>query len=173
MNWVAVPVDPTEVTAEALYELGDKHRLVPENADLAIEHFRAMSSRCAMLRVDEEETGKEIAVVLFSDIVDGESATVDLVPRSEYFSPVDRRGNPIENPCYEKIKDALQPIFVKLIEGRDLRRLTAMVPKSRSRTFKALRECGFRKEGVMRQAIKLKGRDPEDLVIMGMLKAKE
>jgi len=25
----------------------------------------------------------------------------------------------------------------------------------------------------MRQAIKLKGRDPEDLVIMGMLKAKE
>ena len=171
MNWTAVPVAPEKVTAEALYELGHKHRLVPENTDLAIEYFRSMSQNCAMVKITDGD--QEIATVIFSDIMDGETAMVDLVPNAKYFSPVDEKGSQIENPCYEQTREVLKPILDKLMGARDLRRITSMIPKSRSRTMKALRECGFKKEGVMRKGVQLKGHQPEDLVIMGMLRAKE
>jgi hypothetical protein len=173
MTWVAVPVSPDEVTAESLYDLGRKHRLVPENTPLAMGHYQSMVGACAVIRVKDEETDTVVAHLIVSDIVDGESATVDLILVSKLFSPVDKNGNRNAEPFMEKISFALTPVFEKLIEGRGLRRLTSVVPKTYSRAFKALRECGFKKEGVMRNAVKFRGKDAEDLVIMGMLAVKE
>jgi len=172
MTWSAIAVPQEEITAEMLFELSKKHRLVQEDAELAVDRLVAISPGCIVFEIKDEEE-RVIATAIISDIRDGESADVDLVPVTKYFSPVGKDGQPNGTQCNELVRDALQPIFLRLLEGRGLRRLTAMIPKSRSRTFKALRECGFRKEGVMRDAIQLKGQGPEDVVIMGMLAPKE
>lgn len=172
MTWVAAPVPPEEVTAEYLFDLGKRHRLLPENTSLAVAHFKSLSGSCAVIKVKDSRTNDEIATTIISDIVDGESAQVDFIPVAKYYAPIDKAGNRNEDPFLEKTSAALTPVFERLMKGRNLRRLTATVPKSRSRAFKALRECGFNKEGVMRRAVKFSGREAEDLVIMGML-AKE
>jgi len=173
MTWVAVPVSPDEVTAEFLYELGNKHRVVPENTTLAIENYRAVAGNCAVIQVVDEETKETIAHLIVSDIVDGESAVVDFVPVGKFFSPIGKDGGKNTDPFMEKISTALTPIFKSLLSGRGLRRLSAVIPKTHTRAAKALRECGFRKEGVMRDAVKFRGKGVEDLVMMGMLADKE
>lgn len=173
MTWIAVPVSPEDVTAESLYAIGLKHRLVPENTTLALDNYESMATSCALILLKDEGTDSKIASVIISDIVDGEAASVDLIPVSKYFSPVDKNGDRNEEPVMENAASALSPVFKKLIDKRRLRRLTAMVPKTHSRAAKILRECGFRKEGVMRDAVKFRGKDAEDLVIMGMLPYKE
>lgn len=174
MTWTAVAVKPEDVTAEFLYELSEKHRLIPENLTAAIEYYQAICHSCAVIQVIDGDDSEIVADVIISDIADGDSAQIDMVPRPKYFAPILPDGSRNPDPYQQKIEDALAPVFTKLITGRNLRRLTAMVPKSRSRTFKALKACGFKKEGVMRQAVKFKGRtEAEDLVIMGMLPEKE
>ena len=173
MTWIAVPVPPEEVTAEVLYALGRKHRLVPENTSMAIDHYLAMAGECAMIIVKDEDTGTKIAHLIISDIMDGESATVDFIPVSKFFSPIGKDGNKNTEPFMEKISVALAPVFKKLLAGRGLRRLTSVLPKTHTRAAKALRECGFKKEGVMRNAVKFRDQEAEDLLIMGMLADKE
>lgn len=171
--WTAVPVSPEEVTAESLFELAKRHRLIPENINDAVDYYRNVSENCALIHIKDEETGDKVGDLIISDIVDGNSAQVDFIPQPKFFSPILKDGSPNPVKFLDMIDGALSPVFNKLIEGRQLRRLTAMVPKSRSRTFKALRASGFKKEGVMRDAIKFSGEDCQDLVIMGMLPAKE
>ena len=173
MTWIVVPVPPEEVTAETLFELSKKHRLVPENMERALSRYANISSSCAVIEVEDSRDGTKIATLIISSIVDGEDAQVDLIPVSKFFSPVGKDGNKNEDPFLEKIEAALGPVFRRLIKGRELRRLTAMLPKTHSRAFKILRECGFKKEGVMRDAVKFNGKEIEDIVIMGMLADKE
>lgn len=173
MMWIAVPVPPAEVTAESLFDLAKRHRLVPENITEAVDYYRTICGSCALIHVMVEGTDDKVGDLIISDIVDGTSAQVDFIPQPKYFSPILKDGSQNPEKFLDLIDDAMNPVFNKLIKGRNLRRLTAMVPKSRSRTFKALRACGFKKEGVMRDAIKFAGEDSQDLVIMGMLPAKE
>ena len=90
-----------------------------------------------------------------------------------FFAPVSPGGEKNDDPYLDKIRDVLTPVLSRLLSGRRLRRVTSMVPKSRSRTFRALLACGFKKEGQMRRAVKFAGRDAEDVVIMGLLPEKE
>ena len=144
-----------------------------ENVDLALWYVTSIYKNGAFIKVVESDDDTEIATLIISNIIDGEEADVDLIPVSKFFSPIGKDGNKNTDPFMDWIKDAIGDIFVKLIEGRELRRLTAMIPSSRSRTAKILRECGFRKEGVKRDAVKFTGNEPEDVVIMGMLPTKE
>ena len=173
MTWIAVPVPREEVTAESLFELAKKHRLIPENVADAVDYYRDISGACALIQIEVEETGENVGSLIVSDIRDGESASVDFIPRPQFFSPVLKDGSRNTDDFLGTAEAVMRPVFEKLMKGRNLYRLTATVPKSRSRTFKALRACGFKKEGVMRDAIKFSSRDVEDLVIMGMLPAKE
>lgn len=173
MSWKAVPVPPSEVTAEMLFELAKKHRLIPENLLDAVDYYNAVSTDCALIEIKDEETGDSVGSLIISEIRDGESASVDFIPVPSFFSPVLKDGSPNPAKFLDMANDVMGEVFRKLLVGRNLRRLTSMVPTSRSRTFKALRACGFKKEGVMRDAIKFSGKPAEDLVIMGMLPTKE
>ena len=173
MTWVAVPVPPVEVTAEYLFDLLKKHRLVFENTDLTLAKCWSISNSGKVILVKDSRGGEEIGTVIVSGIVDGEDGEIDFIPISKKFAPIGKDGSRNEEPVMEKLEAVLSPIFRKLIKGRNLRRLSASVPKSRSRAFKALRECGFRKEGVKRNAVKFVGVDAEDVVNMGMLADKE
>jgi RimJ/RimL family protein N-acetyltransferase len=173
MSWIAVPVPHEEVTAESLFDLAKKHRLIPENVVDAVDYYRGISACCALIQIEVEGTGENVGSLIVSDIRDGDSAQIDFIPRPQFFSPVLKDGSRNEEDFLGMFDSAVRPVFDKLLAGRDLHRLTAMVPKSRSRTVKALKACGFRKEGVMRDAIKFSSKDVEDLVVMGMLPSKE
>ena len=165
MTWIAVPVSPREVTATSLFDISKQHRLLPDDVSLAIDYFKSVCDNCAVIRVVDEESEEEIGVLIITSIVDGNTADVDFIPHPQFFSP--------DANYREDISAALSPVFAKLMEGRGLRRLTSMVPKSRSRTKHALIACGFKKEGVMRNAVKFAKRDAEDVVILGMIPEKE
>lgn len=173
MTWEAVAVNPAKITPEFLFDIGRKHKLIPERIVSAIDYYRAIAPTCVVIEVVDTETKDSVADIIISDIIDGESASVDFIPVARFFAPVHQDGSKNEDHFHERLNEAIGPIFRKLLSGRDLRRLTAMVPKSRSRTYKALIACGFRKEGQMRDAIKFRGQEAEDLVILGLLPAKE
>lgn len=163
MTWTAAPVDESLVTAEYLYDLSKRHRLVPENVVDALSYYERVARGCRVIII--KEGPEKVGELLITDIVPGESAVVDFVPKPKYFAAGE--------PFAEEVERVMTPIMKRLIEHHKLARLTAMVPKSRSRTCKALTACGFKKEGVMRRAIKLQRQDRQDLVIMGMLSEKE
>jgi len=165
MSWITVPVSPEEVTSERLFKMARRHRLIPDNVVDAVDYYNGISGSCAMIDIRTEDDDELVGVIIVSEIVDGESAMVDLIPQPQFFTA--------DQPFADEMRESIGPMFEKLIDGRNLRRLTAMVPKTRSRTFKALRASGFQKEGVMRKAIKFQGSKPEDVVIMGMMASKE
>ncbi len=173
MTWEAIPVPRDKVTAEFLYEIGKRHHLLPERVESAIDYYRAIAPSCIVFRVIDRQTKDYVAELIISEIVDGEAASVDFIPVPKFFSPINPDGTQNADPFHDRLNDALSPVLGRLIEGRRLRRLTAMVPHSRSRTCKALQACGFKREGKMRNAIKFRGHAPEDLVIMGLLTVKE
>lgn len=163
--WTANPVAPSEVTAQYLYDIGKRHRLIPDNVSDAVGYYRGMADCCAVLKIESDD-GDMIADLIIMDIVDGVSAEMTLIPRPQYFAP----GEDFS----DLIQGAITPVTEKLFEARSLRRISAFIPKTRSRTAQALRACGFNKEGVMRDAIKFVGKDEaEDMVIMGLLPNKE
>ena len=173
MTWQAVPVPREKVTAEFLYEIGKRHHLLPERIESAIDYYRAIAPSCIVFRVMDAQTKEYVAEVIISEIVDGESASVDFIPVPKFFAPINPDGTKNDDGFHDRLTEALSPVLGRLLEGRNLRRLTAMVPSSRSRTYKALQACGFKREGKMRQAIKFRGHAAEDLVIMGLLTVKE
>lgn len=166
MTWIPVAVNPEEVTAEYLYDMAKKHRLIPANMADAVMYFKGICSNCAVIAVNDNETGEDVGHVIFTEIADNESAQVDFIPKPKFFSSA--------NPTFrDDINEALSPVFESLIEGRNLRRITAMVPRTRNRTKKALAACGFKKEGIIRKGVKFVGKDAEDIIIMGLLSSKE
>ena len=122
-----------------------------------------MSQNCVVITVNDVED--IVGYLIITDINDGENANVDFIPNTKFFAPGEE--------YHDNIYDAVHPIMVKLMEGRHLRRVTSMVPQTRCRTKKALKACGFKVEGVMRDAIKFKGKEPESITIMGILPTKE
>lgn len=166
MTWIPVAVQKDEVTAEYLYDLAKRHRLIPANMADSVMYFKGICEDCAVILVVDDETDEEIGHAIFTEIADNESAQVDFIPKPKYFSGA--------RPTFrEEISDALKPVFKSLIDGRNLRRITAMVPRTRNRTKKALAACGFKKEGIIREGVKFVGKDAEDIIIMGLLASKE
>lgn len=167
-TWEIRRVPQEQVTGDLLMSIAKKHRLVLDNPDRMVDYYRFMARDCIVLEL-LTDSGDKAADVIISDIADGEEATVDLAIVSKHYAKVmpDGSDNPI--PMYDLTASALEPLFDRLIEARGLRRLTACVPKSRNRTFRALLACGFEQEGLKRRAIKLIGKEPEGLIIMGKL----
>ena len=114
-----------------------------------------------------------MADAILSEIVDGEAATLDLMVVSRFYARLNADKTENDVPFNDLTRDALRPALSRLVEARSLRRITSAIPRSRNRTYNALIACGFNKEGVMRRAVKLRGKDPEDLVVMGFLPDKE
>lgn len=166
--WEVRRIPQEQVTGDLLLAIARKHRLVFDNPERMVDYYRFMARDCLVLEL-LTEAGEKAADVIISDITDGEEATVDLAIVSKHYVPrmPDGTDNPV--PVYDLTAAALTPLFDRLIEARGLRRLTACVPKSRNRTFRALLACGFEREGFKRKAIKLIGKDPEGLIIMGKL----
>jgi hypothetical protein len=171
-TWTIRRVDAATVTPEYLFDLIKRHRMLPDNVDVAVAYCRNAAASCIVLQVMNEDHEK-VADAILSEIVDGDSATLDLMVVSKFYARfnADKTENGV--PFNDLTRDALRPALVRLVEARKLRRITAAIPRSRNRTFSALVACGFNREGVMRQAVKLRGKDPEDLVIMGFLPEKE
>ncbi|MBM3495941.1 MAG: hypothetical protein FJX72_16700 [Armatimonadetes bacterium] len=171
-TWTIRRVNPAEATPEFLFDLLKRHRLLPDNLDVAVACCRNMAPAAIVLEVMNEEHEK-VADAVLSDIMDGEAASLDLMVVSRHYARFNPDKTENETPFNELTRDALRPALLRLIEARHLRRVTAAVPRSRNRTVNALVACGFIKEGVMRRAVKLRGKDPEDLVVMGLLPDKE
>ena len=165
MTWIASPVAEDRANAKYLYELSKRHKLVPDNLVNAIEYYNRAAQDCFIVIVSDKESGERVGDVVFTEIVDGEQACVDFVPNPKFFAP----GEDYQ----QKIFDVVNPILVKLMEKRNLRRIDALVPQTRCRTKKALKACGFKVEGMRRDAIKFKGKPPEGQTIMGILPNKE
>ena len=165
MTWTAVPLKESQVTAEYLYDLSKKHRLLPDDLPGALEQFRRIAEDCFAIKITDSETKEVVGDIIISEVVDGQSASLDLIPNPKFFSPGE--------DFHDNIFNAVNPILVKLMESRGLRRIDALVPQTRCRTKKALKACGFRVEGVRRNAIKFQGKPPEGQTIMGILPGKE
>ena len=167
MTWNAEAVQQAEVTPEYLFKIGKRHKLLSENITDSIDYYRNLAGSCRVIEI--KDGGDTVAHLIVSNIVDGDSADVDFVPRPKNFIT----GSGYE----EQMQDVVTPVLRGLMTMRSLRRLTAMIPKSRNRTCNALRSVGFEKEGVMRDAICLIGDPPaggvQDVVIMGLLAKKE
>lgn len=171
-TWTIRRVDQATATPEYLFELIKKHRMLPDNVDVAVAYCRNAAASCIVLEVMNENHEK-VADAIISEIIDGDSATLDLMVVSHFYARLNADKTENEVPFNDLTRDALRPALVRLVEARKLRRITAAIPRSRNRTYNALLACGFNKEGVMRRAVKLRGKDPEDLVVMGFLPEKE
>jgi hypothetical protein len=139
---------------------------------MAVAYCRNAAASCLVLEIMNENHEK-VADAIISEIVDGDSATLDLMVVSRFYARFNADKSESDVPFNDLTRDALRPALVRLAEARRLRRVTAAIPQSRNRTYRALLACGFNKEGVMRRAVKLRGKDPEDLVVMGFLPDKE
>ena len=86
---------------------------------------------------------------------------MDFIPVAKHF----RSG------FHEHFKEAMAPIIDDLFNGFGVRRVTSAIPESRSRTKKALCVLGFSVEGRLREAVRLHGKPPEDLRMLGMVRS--
>lgn len=163
MTWEAHPIDPAEVTAEYLYDLDKRHRLVLHDLVDVPGYYQDKADKSIAMEI-RNGTDEVIADVIISNIGDMKQAVLTLVPCPKYFAPGEDFA--------ELIDGALAPVLDTLITKKDLRRVNSFVPKSRHRTCKALIACGFKKEGVPRKAVRLLNKPAEDVVIMGYLPGK-
>lgn len=156
MTWKMRKVE--DVTPAMLFEISRRHHLVPESIQGALRNYHALASSSIVLHIADDD--HDVATVIVSGITPNDTAEMDLVPVGKFF-----RGRYIR-----KLRAALSPLWTVLFGEMMLRRITAYVPHSRGRSAKALQALGFVDEGVMREGIKFRDRDPEDLAILGLLK---
>lgn len=157
MTWVLT--ENQDLTPQVVYEVFKHHRLLPASMELA-------ASTCNSIAVGGSHFvmtngGEDIASVFISGIVHGEEAKLDIVPVAKHF----RTG--FDDP----LRDAMVPLLTILFEEFDLRRITSVIPESRSRTKRALCSLGFKPEGRIREGVVLYNKPPEDMRILGLLRA--
>lgn len=161
MTWELKEVPEEEVTAQYTYDISKRHRLIPANVEDAVKYFRRLASNCLILNLEDGEGGL-VAELIISDIIPNDSAEIAMIPCPKYFAPGVEFA--------KDIREAMEPMLTDLINRHNLRRVTSFVPRSRHRTSKALLACGFKKEGVMRDALEFVGKDGvQDKVILGLL----
>ena len=156
MKWELVPVDTLQPVD--LYDLAQRHCLVPDNLPFAIQKFRTMASSARLFEVRHEE--RVVANIIVSGIVEGEDGYIDFIPDVKRFA----------NDSFKRpLKEAVGPLLRELFQLYRLRRMTAQTPAARTRTVKALLELGFEQEGHIREAVKFRGKKPEDVLLFGLL----
>lgn len=153
MSWEIEELDPS---AEDIYALLKRHRLIPESPYAAAGACRALEGG-AHYRITSD--GDHVGDLFVSGVIDGDTANIDLVPVPKYF----RAGFDAD------FADATAPIFKALFSRHSIRRVTSIVPASRSRTKRALCSLGFKPEGRMREGVVLYKGEVEDLRILGLL----
>ncbi len=155
MTWVLKKVE--DPSPSLLFDLAKQHGLVPDSVQSVLRCYHSMSTSSAVLYVMDGD--QKVATVVVSAVVPGETAELDLIPVSQYF----RSG------YSHQLRDVMTPLWRVLFGEMALRRVTSWVPESRTRTLRALRALGFEDEGTMRMGLKLRDKDPEDLVMLGLL----
>lgn len=149
------------LSAAEVYDLLIAHRLQPADAQHTISVCRAASGCSHYLITDGEN---HVADVLISDDIGG-VREIDLVPNPKAFASW------LAKEYEQGLSETVVPLLRSLLDG-GTRRISAVIPASRSRTKKALRSMGFMQEGRQRQAILFyRYTAPEDLILMGLLPA--
>jgi len=155
MSWSAYV---TRMSPNDLYSLLEKHRLLPASESV-LPHIIAVSERGSFVKMMNGED--EVATVIFSNVVENESFEIDLIVNPAYF---------IEGQYEQPLKDCLGPVIGDMFMATGARRLSSAVPKTRSRTKYALMSLGFKREGQLREAAHFFGREPEDVIALGLLR---
>ena len=154
MEWTLVEYGPAN--PKDIFDLLSKHKLLPESVELSASLCNSVGSDGQRYQVVDGDT--LIADIIVSSVMPGEACSVDVVPVAKHF----RSG------YHDKIREAVQPLLAELFDGYNVRRVSAVVPATRSRTKKLLSSLGFVAEGRQRDALKLYGKEPEDLRMLGM-----
>ena len=164
MSWEIIQIDPRDVTAQKLFDIGREHKLIPDSLAQAVENYRAMASCCQVYEIfavgENGDRPGLVASVIVSNH-DGDMVNLDFVPKPAYF----REG------YQDKIRFVMRPLLNRLFSEYGIRRITSFIANSRPRTKRALLACGFKIEGRMRDAIIFRDQKPEDLLVMGLLKS--
>ena len=153
MTWT---IELLDTPAEEVYALLKRHRLVPDSRFAAAAACKVLASGDHHRIFDGESV---VADLFVSGVLDDDTAAVDLVPVPRYF----RTGFDVP------FAEATAPVFDALFVERGIRRITAIVPASRSRTKRALKSIGFKPEGNMTDGLNLYKTGVEDLKILGLL----
>lgn len=140
-----------------MFDLGLRHRLVPDSVHQALRCYQSMASNSMALKIFDDDI--VIATLIISGLVPKECAELDMIPKPQYF----------RNGYKRQLIDVMSQLWPVLFGELKLRRLTSYVPKSRIRTRRALKCLGFKQEGILRDGIKLSGKQPEDLYVLGLL----
>jgi len=149
----------TENNPQIVFDILKKHKLLPDSMPHCAAACNALGSGGE--RFSLESDGELMAEVFVSGVVPHESASMDIIPVTKHF----RFG------YHEAFIEAMSPIFDDLFNEFDVRRVSAAIPASRSRTKKALCVLGFKIEGRIREAIKLHNENPQDMRMLGLLKS--
>jgi hypothetical protein len=150
-------VPPDRLTPEVLYDINKRHGLLHDDLTVTIPGLMNMANTAQVYVLYSGEL--QVATAIISRVVSGLSAEFDLIPVAKYF-----RGR-----WKNDLKACVEPLLNNLLAHQRVRRITAYVPSSRSRAIKALEILGFKREGEMRKAVCLEGKEPEGLVILGLL----
>ena len=150
-----------DMTAMKYYEIAKHHRLVPDDPDQAVARYQHLENTAIAMRLLEGD--EELAIFIVCDISKGSSATLEMIPHPQHF-----RGG-----YDEKLIGAMEPLWGQVFDVLGTRRLTAFIPESRGRTKKALKVCGFRHEGWIRQMVKFEKKNPEDIFVLGLLNGEQ
>ena len=161
MNWKLRHI---ETKAEDVFELLKRHRLLHESVEASAYACRALGDPELSTRYRiEDDGGDRVCDVFLTSVILHDTAMIDLVPVPKHF----RRG--FDDAFAAAMRGVLGPAFAK--DCYDLRRITSLVPASRSRTKRALCALGFKPEGRMREAVNLHRDGIQDLRVLGLLKS--
>lgn len=150
-----------DMKAVDFYEIAKHHRLVPDNPDEAVLRYQSLEQTATVMRLSDGD--EELAIFIICNILPGNTATIEMIPHPQYF-----RGG-----YNDDLVRAMQPLWESAFNDLKLRKLTAFVPSSRGRTKKALKVCGFRHEGKIREMVKFKRKNPEDVFVLGLLSGEQ
>jgi len=156
--WEARRVPREATNAELLYDISKRHKLLHASASVTVIGLTETARDAEIYTLWEGE--EQTATLVVSRISHGWSASADLIPVSKFF-----RGY-----YKDALRAALRPVFASVMDAHELTRVNAWVPSSRARAIRGLEACGFVYEGAMRLAVRLDNKDPEDLVVLGLLK---
>ena len=157
MTWELKSIPQHKVSPELMYDVGRRHKLVPDSASVAVASCRALAHDGMVSVLYDGEA--QIGTVVISGLVQGEQAELDFIPVGKHFRKLHKK----------ELVAAMAPLLGELFGRLKVRRITSYVPESRSRAYRALCSLGFGEEGKMREGCHLRNRDPEGLFILGLL----
>jgi len=149
-----------EMNPNVVYAVLKKHKLLPESVAASASVCNVVGTSGARFLI-KDESGDVVCNVFVSSVEPDETASLDIIPVAKYFRA----------DYADDFRSAMAPVLDDLFNELKVRRVASLIPESRSRTKRALCALGFVVEGRARKAVRLHGREPEDLRILGLLKS--